>query len=103
AEDTYIKPVYLVKALELLKSQFPEKITAINTNENGASTTINGLFQSAITGMPVIDAPCNGRAHPTATMGSMNLVTLKNYISHQVAIGGKGDRYVESYFSGSFE
>ncbi|CAH0120483.1 MULTISPECIES: DUF917 family protein [unclassified Paenibacillus] len=103
AADQYVKPVHYIRALELLTDKLGHNISAMITNENGASTTVNGWFQSAVTGMPVLDAPCNGRAHPTGSMGSMNLSELESYVSVQGAAGGKGKRYTELCASGSVE
>ncbi|MXQ52497.1 DUF917 domain-containing protein [Shimazuella alba] len=101
AKEQYLKPMYYARALELLSQKLEQPISGIITNENGAGTTVNGWFQSAVTGIPVIDNPCNGRAHPTGAMGSLNLSDDPKYISHQGAVGGKDDRYVEVSVSGS--
>lgn len=103
AKDKFVKPIHYARALEMLTQALGKSIKGINTNENGAGTTVNGWFQSAITGLPVIDLACNGRAHPTGAMGSLNLSELSDYISHQAASGGKGDNYLEMSVSGSLE
>jgi DUF917 family protein len=103
AKDKFVKPIYYTKALEILSQKLDQPIAGLITNENGAGTTINGWFQSAVTGIPVVDNPCNGRAHPTGAMGSLNLTELPNYISHQSAVGGKDDYYVELSVSGSLD
>jgi len=103
AKDQFVKPVHYAKALELLAQKLGKPIQGIITNENGAGTTVNGWFQSAISGLPVIDNPCNGRAHPTGTMGSLNLTELSDYVSHQAAVGGRGGNYIELSLSGSLE
>lgn len=101
AKEKFLKPIHYSRALELLTQKIGKSIKGITTNENGASTTVNGWFQSAVMGIPVIDVPCNGRAHPTGSMGSLNLSERPNYVSHQAALGGKGDKYVELSVSGS--
>ncbi|KAB7670671.1 DUF917 domain-containing protein [Bacillus sp. B1-b2] len=103
AKEQYVKPVHYIRAMELLEKELPSPLQGIMTNENGAGTTVNGWFQSAITGLPVVDIPCNGRAHPTGTMGSLNLSEIPNYVSRQVAVGGKGEKYVEMLISGSLD
>jgi len=50
--------------------------------------SVNGLIQSAVLGIPVVDAPCNGRAHPMAVMGAMGLNKIPDYASLQAACGG---------------
>jgi DUF917 family protein len=103
APDKYVKPVHYLRALELLSERMGGKIDGIITNENGASTTVNGWFQSAVTGIPVVDAPCNGRAHPTGSMGSMNLSEQSDYVSVQAAAGGRGRNNVELAVSGALD
>lgn len=103
AKDQFVKPVHYAKALELLTHKIGKSVKAIHTNENGAGTTVNGWFQSAITGIPLVDFACNGRAHPTGAMGSMNLSEVEGYVSHQAGVGGKADNYVEVSISGSLE
>ncbi|QKE73962.1 DUF917 family protein [Arthrobacter citreus] len=103
AKDQFVKPIHYAQALELLSKKIEKPIKGIITNENGAATSVNGWFQSAVTNIPVIDIPCNGRAHPTGSMGSLNLSELTDYVSHQAAIGGKDDRYVEVSISGSLD
>jgi uncharacterized protein len=103
AKDKFLKPIHYAKALETLAQKIGQPIQGIITNENGAGTTVNGWFQSAVTGIPIIDIPCNGRAHPTGSMGSMNLSEQTDYISHQAAVGGKGANYMELSISGSLD
>jgi DUF917 family protein len=103
AKEKFVKPVHYAKALEILSGKIGKPIQGIITNENGAATTVNGWFQAAVTGIPVIDNPCNGRAHPTGTMGSMNLSELPDYVSHQAAVGGRDNHYIELSMSGSLE
>lgn len=103
AKDKYVKPIYYTKALDILAAKLGKPIQGIITNENGASTTVNGWFQSALTGIPLVDIPCNGRAHPTGSMGSLNLSEQEGYVSHQAAVGGKGARYMELSVSGSLD
>ncbi|USG65531.1 DUF917 family protein [Brevibacillus ruminantium] len=103
AKDKFLKPIHYVRALELLSEKLKKPLSGIHTNENGAGTTVNGWFQAAVTGLPIVDLPCNGRAHPTGTMGSLNLHELPDYVSHQAAAGGKGERYVEMSISSTIE
>ncbi|MCM2535055.1 DUF917 family protein [Neobacillus pocheonensis] len=103
AKDKFVKPIHYARALDLLSQKIGKPIQGIITNENGAGTTVNGWFQSAVTGIPIIDIPCNGRAHPTGSMGSMNLSEQANYLSHQSAVGGKGNNYMELTISSSLD
>lgn len=90
--ETYVEPADYVKAIELLIKATGVRPAALITNENGGAATINGWLQGACLGLPVLDAPCNGRAHPTGVMGAMGLHRDKSYISTQVAVGGDADR-----------
>ncbi|MFB6677418.1 DUF917 family protein [Streptomyces sp. NPDC056390] len=100
APDPQVLPTHLLRALELLRRDLPRPLAAIHTNENGAETTINGWFHSAMTGLPVIDLACNGRAHPTSVMGAMGLHLRDGYRSYQGYAGGKPYTYVEGSVSG---
>lgn len=68
-----------------------EKPAGVITNENGGMATVNGWILAAVVGIPVVDAPCNGRAHPTAQMGSMGLSKKEDFITWQIAAGGNPD------------
>ncbi|MCL6633544.1 MAG: DUF917 family protein [Alicyclobacillus herbarius] len=101
AKEKYVKPVHYVRAIEMLESQLDRPVAGIITNENGPGTTVNGWLQSAMLGVPVVDAPCNGRAHPTGVMGSIGLHKQQGYTSVQAAVGGAGERKLEMVISGS--
>jgi len=92
AEDRYVKPINYVRSVELLINEYDRGIDGLITNENGASTTVNGWLQAAVLGLPVVDAPCNGRAHPISAMGAMGLTKDKNYVSMQAASGGNSNK-----------
>lgn len=99
----YITAEDCINAFNMLKTTADLDIKAIITNENGGHSTTNGWVLAASTGLPLIDAPCNGRAHPTGPMGSMGLSELENYETVQVAIGGKkeNEKHVELFAKGS--
>jgi DUF917 family protein len=62
-------------------------VGALMTNEMGGFAAINGLLQSAVTGLPLVDATCNGRAHPTGPMGSIGISSDET--SLQAGVGGE--------------
>ncbi len=66
-------------------------------SEVGPRAVTYGLLQSARSGRPVVDAPCNGRAHPLFAMGSLGLHQDPARLSAVVAVGGRkgGASYVE--------
>ena len=105
ARDQYLEPIHYVQALQLLIERLDGPVAGLITNENGGLATLNGWFQSAVMGIPVVDAPCNGRAHPTGTMGSMGLDEVDGYVSRQAAVGGdpSAHRHVRLYTEGSLD
>ena len=76
APAQFMTPKDIAKTVEILQKNCDFNIGGIITNEQGGEATVNGWLQAAVTGLPVVDAPCNGRAHPTGVMGSMNLHRL---------------------------
>jgi len=100
-----VKPKDYVRALQLLEENTGLKIGGLITNENGGAATVNGWIQAAFLGIPIVDAPCDGRAHPTGMMGSMGLDRLPDYTACQAAAGGDpaANRYVETFVRGSIE
>ena len=105
AKDQFVRPIDHVRALELLLEHAPIELAGIIANENGAGSGINGWLQAAVMGLPMIDAPANGRAHPTGLMGAMGIHRLEDYVSIQTAVGGNpdGDRYLEVVASGKLK
>lgn len=105
----YTPPEYYPRLLELLEKQLPEqKIIGFIACEVGASNTFEPFVPASILGVPVIDAPADGRAHPLGIQGSLGL-EKKNQPVVQCAVGGrKGEdgtagRYMEISVSGALE
>lgn len=88
SHDRFVTPEDLVRAVQLLQDHLDAPIAGLITSENGGAASANGLVQSAVLGLPVVDAPCNGRAHPTGVMGSMGLGRVPGFLSRQAAVGG---------------
>ncbi|UYO96490.1 DUF917 family protein [Microbacterium sp. M28] len=104
APNPLVQPVHSLRALELLRQGLDgRRLAAIHTNENGAETTINGWLHAAMTGLPVIDLACNGRAHPTSVMGAMGLHLVPGYRSVQGWAGGHPETYVEGSATGGLD
>lgn len=105
SKEAYAEPIYYYRAVELLRKFTGMEIKGIITNEEGGISTVNGWLQAAMLGIPVVDAPCNGRAHPTGIMGSLGLHSNKNYRSIQAAVGGNKEKsnYVEVLAAGTVE
>ena len=75
-----MKPSGFIRAAQLLWEagiDFEGVIAA----ENGGYNSFGGWLPAAALELPVVDAPCDGRAHPTAVMGSMGLHRLRDYRS----------------------
>lgn len=104
ARGQHAKAYHYIKAVGLFLEHFDVKVHGFISNECGGLASVNGWIQSAVFGLPVIDAPCDGRAHPTGVMGSMGL-RWPEYTSLQAACGGsKSDgTYVEMFVTGSPE
>jgi len=101
AKKMHLDPGQMIDTVQRMRSEVP--IVALMTNENGAATTINGWLQAAANGLPVIDSPANGRAHPTGSMGALNLSLVEDYVSFQAFAGGEGPRRVAGTVSGSLD
>ena len=98
-------PSHYVKAVKIIMNHLEERIGGLMTNEIGGLAVVNGLVQSAILDIPLVDAACNGRAHPTGAMGSMGLSMNDDFISHQAAVGGfkEDGKYIEIYVEGTLQ
>ena len=91
AKDKLVRPVDHIRAMEMVIGECNGKIAGIIANENGAGSGVNGWIQAAALGLPMVDAPANGRAHPTGLMGAMGLHRIKDHLSIQSAVGGNPD------------
>ena len=90
ATESHVRPADYVRAIELVVDRLERRGTSVGalmTNEMGGFATVNGLLQSAVTGLPLVDAACNGRAHPTGPMGSVGL--SQDETSLQAGVGGE--------------
>jgi DUF917 family protein len=85
-----MEPECLLRSVKLAMEKHPRPIVGFIANEVGAVSVVNGWLQSAYYGLPVVDAPCNGRAHPYAEMGAMGLSLRAGFISLQAAVGRDG-------------
>ena len=101
AKDKYVDATHWIKCVDNFQKEYGKKISGIVSNENGSMATANGWVVSAATGIPIIDAPSNGRAQPTSKMGSMSLATIPDYLTIQCACGGRGTYYLEVVAKGN--
>ncbi|WP_028660511.1 DUF917 family protein [Nocardioides insulae] len=105
APDPQMAPADMLATIRGLEQTLPagQTLAAINTNENGSQTTINGWFHAAMSQLPVLDLACNGRAHPTGSMGALGLHREEGYVSRQAYAGGRGARRVSGVATGSLQ
>jgi len=83
-------------ALRQLARLEKKHIGAVVASEVGPQAVTYGWRESATADFPIVDAPCNGRAHPLGVMGSLGLNRRPTHIAGAVAIGGNagGSNYV---------
>jgi len=105
APGTRVTPKDQKTCLDLFEKHLGEKIEAFISCENGAISTLNGWLLSAATGKPVLDAPADGRAHPTGAMGSLGLKKKKHYKTIQAYVGGdpKMGKHIEGVLKGTVD
>lgn len=105
AKEQYFLPVDAIKAMELVQHKMSSPVVGIISNENGPASGVNGWIQSAMLKIPVVDAPANGRAHPTGLMGAMGIHQLEDYHSVQSAVGGNPNtgKYLEMIVEGRLQ
>ncbi len=103
AKEAFASPEDYRSTIENLARFTGRSPAGIVTNEMGGLATVNGWLQSAETGIPIVDLPSNGRAHPTGVMGAMGLHRDKDYLSVQAAAGGDPaqGRHIELVVSAS--
>jgi uncharacterized protein len=76
------------ESLKLFLKSSEQKISGFLPSEVGPLAVTYGWKASAITGLPVVDAPCNGRAHPLGLMGSLGLHGFPRHLTLTAAVGG---------------
>jgi len=69
------RPMHYIRAAQLLREVGVE-FHGVIAAENGGHNSFGGWLIAAALGLPVVDTPGDGRAHPTAMMGSMGLHRL---------------------------
>src|SRR6202049_4659913 len=88
AADCEIQPMADVNALKLVMERAKGPVAAVLTAQNGASTTLNGWYQSAVLGVKVLDAAGDVRAHLPGKRGGMGLPDRPGYTTVQAVAGG---------------
>ncbi|MDR2174337.1 MAG: DUF917 family protein [Synergistaceae bacterium] len=105
ATEAQVSPKDYVRTIELLSENGCPEAEGFIPNECGGSSITNGWVPAAQLNLPVVDALCNGRAHPTGTMGSMGLHKDPKYVSRQAAAGGNPSKglHLELYAAGKLD
>jgi DUF917 family protein len=105
AKEKSVKPMDFVRSVRIVMNALDRPLAGLIQSEMGGLASANGLIQSAVLGLPLIDAPCNGRAHPFALMGSLGLHKKEGYLSTQAACGGDpvADQNLEILVRGPIE
>jgi DUF917 family protein len=80
------------RAWKLFITKEHEKISGFIPSEVGPLAVTYGWRESSLTGLPVVDAPCNGRAHPLGMMGSLGLHRRRGHLACMAAVGGRAGR-----------
>lgn len=83
-----LEPGHFKRALRLFESLSRHTIGGYIASEVGPRAVTYGLTESAHSGLPVVDAPANGRAHPLFVMGSLGLHAQPNRATITAAVGG---------------
>lgn len=91
-----------LRAVELLERKTGCRVGALIASEIGGGSSFGPFHCAAMMKLPVLDAPCNGRAHPLGTMGSLGLAEKNAQTTHAACGGNAADhRYLEMVASGT--
>jgi len=96
-DESYTRVVELLKEKQAADPSLPQgEIIGVIPCEIGASSSFGPFMTAAQLRIPVVDASCDGRAHPLGVMGSIGLEKLPEPVV-QVGCGGDPARnlYVE--------
>ena len=96
AKDTCCTVEHWKTVLKNFENASGTSIAGFTSCENGGVSTSNGWVISALTGVPVIDAPSNGRAHPSGPMGSIGPVSY-THLQKAIAEGRISPIRYENY------
>jgi len=86
---------HFLRALDLFQPFAKLRVQGLIASEVGPRAVTYGMLESLRCGLPLVDAPANGRAHPFFTMGSLGLHRHPARAVATVAVGGAAAGYVE--------
>ena len=81
------RPARFDQALSLFESFTHQVVNGYLASETGPCAVTHGMRESIDTGVPVVDAPANGRAHPLFVMGSLGAHLRPGEVAATVAVG----------------
>ncbi|MGX6980230.1 S-methyl thiohydantoin desulfurase domain-containing protein [Vagococcus elongatus] len=101
--EHFVTPKDFVRIVDLFEKLSDDSVDALITNEMGGGSSFNTFIPSALKQLPILDAACNGRAHPLGTMGAMGLSETEGYQTIQTAVGGNKEfgKYLELVVRGT--
>jgi DUF917 family protein len=83
-----LEEAHFRRAIDLFRRFANRNVDGFISSEVGPRAVTYGWCESARTGVPIVDAPANGRAHPLFLMGSLGLHKQRGYTPAAVAVGG---------------
>ena len=93
SDDFEMWPRDYIRAFELVRdaaeAETGLRVVGVMNAQNGYSSTVNSWMPAAATGLPVIDAAGDVRAHPTIKLGAMGYAGQPDFQTVQAAVGGK--------------
>lgn len=102
SKTSHVEGKDYLRAVELLEQKSDCRVGALIASEIGGSSSFGPFHCAAMKKLPILDAPCNGRAHPLGTMGSLGLAESNAQTTHAACGGNAAEsRYVEMVASGT--
>jgi DUF917 family protein len=96
--DFEMWPRDYIRAFELVRDEAEQRtgrrVVGVMNAQNGYSSSVNCWMPAAATGLPVIDAAGDVRAHPTIKLGAMGYAGQPDFETVQAAVGGKRDGHM---------
>ena len=99
SDDFEMWPRDYIRAFELVRAAAETetglRVVGVMNAQNGYSSTVNSWMPAAATGLPVIDAAGDVRAHPTIKLGAMGYAGSPEFRTMQAAVGGKRGQHMD--------
>ena len=99
SDDFEMWPRDYIRAFELVRDEAErltgQRVVGVMNAQNGYSSTVNAWMPAALSGLPVVDAAGDVRAHPTIKLGAMGYAGESAFQTIQAAVGGKRDLHMD--------